>query len=77
MVAFTTHDDPASPGVNTPLAMVHVPDTTENVTAPLPEPPEEVSVSGWPYVADVDETMSAACVVRAVETDVASDDTAL
>ena len=55
-VAFTTQADPASPGVNTPLSTLHVPDTREKDTAPTPEPPEAVKVNGSPYVACVDVT---------------------
>ena len=38
-----THVDPASPGVNEVPETVQVPDTTENDTAPLPDPPVAVS----------------------------------
>lgn len=44
-VAWTTHDDPTIPGVRVvPEVMEHVPDTTEKVTAPDPEPPVDVNV---------------------------------
>ena len=46
-VARTTHGAPTSPGVRTAPEMVQVlfvPDTTDHVTTPVPEPPDEVSV---------------------------------
>ena len=49
-VACTTHDDPTVPGVRVvPEVIEHVPETTANVTAPLPDPPVEVRVVVRPY----------------------------
>ena len=55
-VAFTTHDEPAFPGVNVDPTMEHVPDTTTYDTAPEPEPPLVVNDNDDPYVAAVDVT---------------------
>ena len=44
LVARTTHDDAALPGVRVDPETVHVPDTTVHVTAPAPLPPDVVSV---------------------------------
>jgi hypothetical protein len=44
---------------------VAVPFVKANVTAPVPEPPDVVSVSAAPNVPDVEVTVSAACAVRA------------
>jgi hypothetical protein len=45
-VTLTTHDDPTLPGVNeaVPDAIEQVPETTANVTAPVPLPPLDVKV---------------------------------
>lgn len=68
-VARTTHEEPASPGVNTAPLTVHVPDTTVHETEPVPLPPEVVSDNAWPYVADVDDTDNAACATRLIIND--------
>ena len=65
-VARTTHDEPASPGVNVAPDTVHVPDTTCHVTAPVPEPPDDVKVNDDPYVADVDDTVNDDCEMRLI-----------
>ena len=51
-----THDEPASPGVNTDPEIVQSPEILANEYAPSPEPPEAVKVNGSPYVACVDVT---------------------
>jgi hypothetical protein len=53
---------------------VAVPFTAVNVTAPVPDPPEVVKVSGVPNVPDVDVMVSAACAALAMVTVVAADD---
>ena len=65
-VARTTHDEPASSGVNVAPSTEHVPDTTCHDTEPLPEPPDDVSVRFEPYVADVDDTVNADCPIRLI-----------
>ena len=77
MVALTTQLEPTFPGVKVVPEIEHVPETTVKVTAPLPEPPDDVNVNGRPYVAFVDVTVTAACVAFAVEIDVAPEETAL
>lgn len=67
LVARTTHAEPASPGVRVDPVMVQVllvPDTTTQVTEPVPDPPDVVSVRSCPYVADVDVTVSVDWVAR-------------
>ena len=76
-VARTTHDEPASPGVNVEPDTVHVPDTTCHDTAPVPEPPDDVSARFEPYVADVDDTVNDDCDARAIEMVVSEVETAL
>ena len=65
-VARTTHDEPASPGVNVEPETVHVPDTTCHVTAPVPEPPDDVSARFEPNVADVEVTDKEDCEIRLI-----------
>lgn len=43
---------------------VAVPLMVENETAPLPDPPEVVSVSAVPKVPDVDDTARVACATK-------------
>ena len=76
-MALTTQLEPTFPGVKVVPEIEHVPETTAKVTAPLPDPPDDVNVSGRPYVAFVDVTVKAACVVFAVEIDVATEEIAL
>ena len=76
-VARTTHDEPASPGVNVAPDTEHVPVTTCHDTEPLPEPPDDVSVREEPYLAVVDDTDKAACEVRAIVTAVSDEEIAL
>jgi hypothetical protein len=75
-VARTWHTEPASPGVRTDPAMVHVlpvDGTTAHVTAPVPEPPDMVNDRVSPYVTDVEVTVSAICAARAMVTVVPED----
>ena len=66
MVAFTTHEDPALPGVRLEPLTEHVPDTTCHETTPVPEPPPVVNDKDWPYVAAVDVTDNVACDTREI-----------
>ena len=54
-----------------------VPETTVHDTEPVPEPPVLVIDSVWPYVAEVDDTESAACEVRLMVMAVSAEFTAL
>ena len=77
MVARTTHNEPASPGVKVEPVTEQVPETTVHDTEPVPEPPVLVIDSVWPYVAEVDDTESAACEVRLMVMAVSAEFTAL
>ena len=72
--AFTTQDEPASPGVSTPPDVTEqVPDTFDHVTAPVPEPPEATRFRASPYVALVDVTVKAAWFALLIVTAVADE----
>ena len=52
------------PGVSVEDDTVQVPDTTVQVTDPVPEPPVVASPRVCPYVAAVVETVRVACEAR-------------
>jgi hypothetical protein len=54
--------------------MEHVPDTTEYVTAPEPEPPLEVNDNVATYVADVVVTDNTDCTALAIVTVVSTEE---
>ena len=66
MVARTTHDDAALPGVSVEPETVHVPETTDHEMDPPPLPPVAVRASVEPYVADVDVTVNVAWFARLI-----------
>ena len=74
---MTVHVEPASPGVKVEPVTVHVPSMICHVTAPVPLPPDVVKDNVWPYVAEVDDTESAACEVRLMVMAVSAEFTAL
>jgi hypothetical protein len=63
--------DSAEPMTVQPVA---VPFTALNVTAPVPDPPEVVKVSGVPNVPDVEVMVRTACAALPMVTVVAADD---
>jgi hypothetical protein len=50
-----TQEEPAFPGVKVEPEIVHVPDTTEYVTTPFPEPPMAPNERVCPYVTEFDD----------------------
>ena len=57
---MTTQLDPAEEAVNVVPETEQEPDTTEYEIAPVPEPPDDVSVKPTPNVPEVDVTESTA-----------------
>lgn len=76
-VARTVQEEPASPGVRVEPVTVHVPSMICHVTAPVPLPPDDVKDRVDPYVAVVDETVSAAWAALLMVTAVSAEFTAL
>ena len=77
LVAFTWHVDPASPGVKVEPDSVHVPRTTCQVTAPVPDPPDVVNAYFCPYVAATEVTVRTDYAARVIVTVVSEESTAL
>ena len=55
LVGLMTQEEPAFPGVKVEPEIVHVPDTTEYVTTPFPEPPMAPNERVCPYVTEFDD----------------------